>query len=452
MANVVICIMRTLLIIFTIFAISISCTKDELLYRDVPKSIGVINAYKKAHQLSDIRWIPKGCIPTVSKAQGFKPNIEYQGLWYSSAKEPNKFIGCDVSIATAMTALNNPYSLLYTEDILEQRSKSQYGNVWHGTNCGAYMGVVCNSFVAYVLGFNIPWPTKDYPSLCKRGILQEVPSYDIQLIQLMDIIYEEGHVAVITDIWRNELGEIVKIEISEAIYDNVVSRIYNRTQFRDRTWLPTFRALYRYIDIDNNVEYKVSPYVSILDDPIEVPIYNNDICTFAGDYATFRKDDRIIINYNKGKYTALEVYNETNLMYCIELSENADTHNIDLSNLIMPDGIYRTRLINDNDQSDYIYFEVRDIYIQTAGNIYSLDISYNSPNAVPLYVDIVDRQSYPLAIYELTPTDIANGYCNICIPNLETWNGTYSGGELYIKVAFKTKFGTLYSRPTKVVI
>ena len=139
-------------------------------------------------------------------------------------------------------------------------------------------------------------------------------------------------------------------------------------------------------------------------------------------------------------------------MYCIELSENADTHNIDLSNLIMPDGIYRTRLINDNDQSDYIYFEVRDIYIQTAGNIYSLDISYNSPNAVPLYVDIVDRQSYPLAIYELTPTDIANGYCNICIPNLETWNGTYSGGELYIKVAFKTKFGTLYSRPTKVVI
>lgn len=442
--------MRAFFIILTIFVISISCTQDELLYRDIPKSTGVINAYKKAHQLSDIRWTPKDYIPTVSKSQGFKPNVEYKGLWYSSAKEPNKFVGCDISIETAMTALNNPYSLLYTEDILEQRSTSRYGYVWHGTNCGAYMGVVCNSFVAYVLGFNIPWPTKDYPILCRRGVLQEIPSYDIQLLQLMDIVYEEGHVAVVTDIWRNELGEVVKVEISEAVYDNVVSRVYNRVQYRDRIWSPMFKALYRYVDIDNNIEYKVSPYVSILDDPIVAPIYNDDICTFIGDYAIFRKDDRIIINYTKGKYTTLEIYDETKLLYNVELSKNADNHSLDLSSLIISDGIYRARLTNGNTQSEYTHFEVRDIYVQTVGNIYSLDIFYSSPNAIPIYVDIVDRQSYPVAIYELTPTDIACGFCNICIPKLETWDGTYSGDELYIKVAFKTAYGTIYSHPIKV--
>ena len=430
-----------------------SCTrKEEILIRDIPQNIGVVNAYKKAHQFSDIRWSPIDYIPTVSDAKGFIPNVKYKGLWYSSAKEPNKFIGYDLSLITAMTALNNPYSLLYTEDILGSRCRSKYGYRWNGINCGAYMGVVCSSFVAYVLGFDIHWSTKDYPYLCDKGILQQISHNDIHGFQLMDIIYEDKHVAIITDIWRNEHGKILKVEISEAIHNNVVSYTYTIRQLMDRINQEQFISVYRYSNIINNITYIPYSFVSILDDPESNFQFNNDICTIGGDYASYKTNDPVFVTYTKGDYSSMEIYDEHSLVFTCELSNNTDDHFVNITDISLPEGLYKARLTNNNTHSDYTHFEIRDLQVKISGEINSLNVSYHCRNAFPLYVDIVNNQAYPIAMYVLSREDIVNGMCHINIPELETWDGSFSDDELFIKVAFKTEYGKLYSNPIKISI
>lgn len=445
------CKCSKIIIIIVISICLLACSKDDvILYRDSPQNEGVINAYKKAHQFSDIVWQAKKSFPTAYDHNGFSPDVMYTGLWYSSVKETNKFIGYDVSLTTAMTALNNPYSLIYSEDISKDRNISEYGNDWHGTNCGAYMGVVCSSLVAYALGFDVLWSTKDYPHLCDMGILTQVNN--IGELELMDIIYEEKHVSIITDIWRDENKNIMRVEITEAIHDNVVSRIYNIQQLRHRLSLDSFISLYRYEHIQENDDYEPSPFVAVKGEVISEYKYNNDICTYAGDYASFRSDEKIVLNYTKGEYTQLEIYNESELIQTITLSADANNHKIDLDYLKLNDGLYKARLTNSNKQSEYTHFEIRDISIQVSGNSESLDIIFDNSNIIPSFIDIVDYQSYPIAIHVLTSEEREQGQCSINLKELATWDNPNNRREVYIKVAFLCEYGKLYNRPIKVTL
>ena len=112
--------------------VCVSCSKvddaplpdddDYVIKRDSPENEGVRVAYKKAHQFTDIKWRPKNYLPSTKSDKGYSPSSEYKGLWYSSVKETNKYVGIEVSLKTVMTALHNPYSLLYTENVSGERS------------------------------------------------------------------------------------------------------------------------------------------------------------------------------------------------------------------------------------------------------------------------------------------------------------------------------------------
>ena len=68
---------------------------------------------------------------------------------YSSVKEINTYVGRNVSFYTFMTAVNNPKSKIYTEDL----SAPPY----HGTHSATYYGITCSQAVNYALGIKGPY-------------------------------------------------------------------------------------------------------------------------------------------------------------------------------------------------------------------------------------------------------------------------------------------------------
>ena len=128
------------------------------LYHDIPKSIGVENALKRARQMLDIRWVPVARFPAgvgSSEPEGapkIRRDINYEpwrpkvGMTYSSVRRNEKYMGYNVSFETFMTALYNPKSVLYTRthqgdpEILNMNS-------YYGYN------VVRNFKISHVVGF-----------------------------------------------------------------------------------------------------------------------------------------------------------------------------------------------------------------------------------------------------------------------------------------------------------
>ena len=164
---------------------------------------GQLNAVKKAYQMTDLVFTP---LQPIGLQNGiFESGVSYKGVMYSSTKELETFVGNDISIYTLMTAIHNPKSKIYTEDI----SKPPY----HGLNCRAYYGSICSSFVSYALGIETRYWANDFPLSDK---MQEIDYSVLENLQVADVLWRDGHVAMITVIERDSAGQVVQLEISEC--------------------------------------------------------------------------------------------------------------------------------------------------------------------------------------------------------------------------------------------
>ena len=134
--------------------------------------------------MTDLQFTPKDTIRANGNLVYIADN-SYQGLIYSSVKELAQFVGEEVSFHTFMTAVNNPRSKLYTEDV----SKSPY----HGLNCRAYYGTVCSGLVSYALGFYPKYFADDFPLM---KCMKEVDSSTADSIKVADVLWRNGHVAI----------------------------------------------------------------------------------------------------------------------------------------------------------------------------------------------------------------------------------------------------------------
>lgn len=123
------------------------------LVEDMP-SPECMNVIKRAYQMTDLCFTPLDSF-VANPNKSYHGGEHYHGMVYSSVKETCQFVGLDVSLHTFMTAMHNPRSVMYTENV----GKLPY----HGHNCGAYYGTVCSAFVSYVLGMKIYEKTYDYP-------------------------------------------------------------------------------------------------------------------------------------------------------------------------------------------------------------------------------------------------------------------------------------------------
>jgi hypothetical protein len=78
---------------------------------------------------------------------------------YSSVRSEGRYIGFDIALRTFLAAVENPRSVLYTENLTGRVS-----------NAAAYYGSVCSAYTSYALGCGIPEVSRRYGPEISQGI------------------------------------------------------------------------------------------------------------------------------------------------------------------------------------------------------------------------------------------------------------------------------------------
>ena len=214
-----------------------------MLISTKPDSKGKEAVLFRGRQLTEFRWTPLKDIPTYTKTTGktkLPAGEEQLGVLYSSTEPTDKFIGENISFETFLTAVANPDSALYHKDL------NGHNNSW------AYYGIVCNGFVRYALNIRRRFSTKRFLDIPGMHKIYDAGAYTPEQIQLCDVLraFEKGvsHVALITDILRDETGAICQIEVSEA-----VRPVCKRAQYDLATFFEKFQKyqICRYDFVDD---------------------------------------------------------------------------------------------------------------------------------------------------------------------------------------------------------
>ena len=392
-------------------------------YSEEALDLGVKNAVKKAYQLTDIVFTP--LLPIAFNYGVFEAKQTYKGVIYSSVKELETFVGNDISIYTYMTAIHNPKSKIYTEDI----SQSPY----HGINCKAYYGTVCSSFVSYALGIIPRYWANDFPL---SNVMQEIDWSNLDNVKVADILWRDGHVAMITNIAKDKNGTISGIEISESIGEACKRYYRNREEFIEMM-KTSFQKIFRYTEIYKNKEYTPIPeFVAVMDEePISFQ-YNNDLCVDKGDKSCYREKEEVIVNIMH-PYDFIEIYRNDELFKTIDIQ----SEDIKLDNL--PYGDYKARIYYNGKYSDYTYWKVVNMNVEI--DKVNQRIYFSSANATPQYIrycDISGFDGYLNTSYRhiLSEDEIKQGYINVLPYEIRS---QYP----YIHISFVTDYGTIINKP-----
>lgn len=330
-------------------------------------SILISELKEKAMLMNCVEWTPKKDIP--SRYGYFDKNTPVTGLPYSSVKELQKFIGLDVSIYTFLTAVNNPHSLLYTEDV-SAGNPCYLGGTYNGVNSHTFYGTVCSSFTAYCYGENHNYTSYNY----RNG---NVPNYSIKKNQSIenisagDLIWFPGHVALITDIKKDQTGEIKKISIYESTGLKVRSSDYSLSNLKKRISGNGNENNKGYL-YQNALLKKNNPFQSkdLTKEEIKsilnnINLENQEISTWFGDRACIGEWDKLMINFQKGSYNKILIsLNE-------EIVDTLDISNVEnsIEYRYRDPGIYKAYLASDTFISpSYTTFEVLDTTTQTYKN------------------------------------------------------------------------------------
>jgi len=406
---------------------------------DKPDNIGVYNALLKAAQLSTIKWTPKGRIPY---NQGtYQPNIEKTGMIYSSVAEYSQFVAIDVSFETFMTAVNNPRSVVYTENVNKDNSTSAIGRTYHRGNCAAYYGTVCSGLIAYAYGLPMNITTTEIPGWDEMEKVDDQSAYGIKLA---DSLLMTGHIRMVTGIKRDKNNLPVEIEITEAAQGGVITTVYSDVASFNEI-LKEFGGnyvIYRYKKLYENREYTPqNQFVAVGDETLVPYTYNDDICPNYGEKANYIEGDNVVLNlrtdYADVGFTTLEVYKDDVLLESNAISGIDET----LSGLSY--GTYKARLTG-SQNSEYCHFIVVNATVVQDGSSFS----FASANATPTYYEfcnITGSKSHDIegistrrfTASELT-AGVATPYGEIIATN----------DFPYLKVHFATDYG----RAIKVIL
>ena len=200
-----------------------------MLHSTKPDSAGKANVLARSLQLTEFKWTPSANIGAYTKTEGritLTPDKELTGIIYSSTEPNDKFITENVSFETLLSATANPDSALYNKDL------GGHHNSW------VYFGIVCNGLARYAYGIERRFNTKrwlDVPGIRK---VAEPASFTVDEIQLCDSLLafcdQRKHVALITDILRDEEGVIRQIEVSEAVRPTCKRAQYDVEEFYEK--------------------------------------------------------------------------------------------------------------------------------------------------------------------------------------------------------------------------
>lgn len=393
----------------------------------VKREQGKLNAIKKAYQLTEFPFKPVGMIEKNKGYSSYLPDVEYKGMIYSSTKEIGTSVPAAVSFYTFATAVRNPRSKLYTDHINEPP--------YHGSNCRAYYGIVCSSLVSYALGESF----NSY-GFVESGLMEDIGYKIPEDVEVGDVLWRTGHVALITDMLRDEDGQVQMVEISEAIHDGCVRRQYKRDAVIKKM-KDSFEKVLRYRFYECNTQYEAYPQFVPVAEEKPVPIeYNEDLCVDKGDCSNYLVGEDVTINIFS-PYDSVVVYKDKERFASFITESNLN--DVTLSDL--PYGTYSASLWLNNHKSEETSWMMVDCNISYSKGEHV--IYFSSKNAQPTSIrqcalsGAQGSMTNQLLSKSLTPEEQAFG--RIIVPSGQFSIGDYS----YFQMKFKTDFGMVSTRP-----
>lgn len=389
---------------------------DSLLRKNYP---GVETAIRRARQLVELKWTPYANVPS---CYGFYSGLEEQkGAPYSLAYMTNTQLGTQVSIHTFMTALQNPYSVLYTEDLRDYPYNGSTGS-------SIYYGTTCSNSVMYVLGIEPPYYTGMIgiiPGMKKTR--EQTP----ESIELCDVLWKTGHIMMVYDIDRNEDGAISQVCIFETTTNSQKDTWIKNRSFNDFVsyWNRSGVVRYKYAYLDRNTDYHASVFVPLEDEIVYPFRYNYEICPTLGDRCSYLEGRDVHLAVLSDYYHEIVLYKD-GIEYC---SVNAERPITTISGL--PYGEYRVCLVRDETRSGYAYFEVVDAQADAKDEGKQIRISFSSNNASARYVSICNKHGSPYNYYIFNDSDRESGaFC---------MNRINSNAATHYQVFFHGRYGVV---------
>lgn len=200
-----------------------------MLFSTKPDTPGKAAVLARSAQLTEFKWTPVNNIAAYTKTQGritLTPDKELTGIIYSSTEPNDKFITENVSFETLLSATANPDSALYNKDL------GGHHNSW------VYFGIVCNGLARYAYGIERRYNTKRWLDVPGNHKVAEPGQFTVDEIRLCDSLLafcdQRKHVALITDILRDEDGVIRQIEVSEAVRPTCKRAQYDVEEFYEK--------------------------------------------------------------------------------------------------------------------------------------------------------------------------------------------------------------------------
>ena len=319
-----------------------------------------------------------------------------------------------MSYHTFMTAVHNPKSVLYTENI----SQAPY----HGLNCAPYYGGVCSSTVMYALGINIPYyanQIKDLP------FMHQLEQQVVDSLRICDVIWKPGHVQMVYEV-EHRADTLYKISLFEIAGKSAHISKYTAKGFK-QLWSDYGYVAYR----RDNIIYTSSPASFADFDPID---YNDDLCPSKGEKAVYRTDETISVNIFNSDYQ--EIVLSKNDVVVLTASYRGDVYQFS----DLEPGIYSCFLQAGDARSKMVSFEVikTDVSVKKT-NGGNLLISF-STDAMADYIAICDINGVS-EYYPISETDRLRGYIVV--------SPVYYP-KYYCKVIFRGDYGTVTNNPIRI--
>ncbi|MBR3725551.1 MAG: hypothetical protein IKN11_09225 [Bacteroidales bacterium] len=240
----------------------------------------------------------------------------WMGVPYGNVHWQGKVVGSNVSLYTFLTATHNKRSLFYTERPVSH--VSGYG-IEYPANAAAglndantnWFGVVCHDITNYALNTAKTFIEKDWktsPQVFGMTAVTVTSAEDCQGLQPLDIVQKpDSHIYIVVDVWRDAGGTVRFIEVAEAGAYNSHCRFNLTTpeQFYDRLTgygMNVYRSTLSgyHFEPDNRLPVEQTPFIHhSLDDIPETIAYNDDICTFEGDRASFAVGGKVFVNVHR---------------------------------------------------------------------------------------------------------------------------------------------------------
>lgn len=393
---------------------------------DSQDSVFISCMRKRAQQLTNICWIPKAPMPNDSPR--FLPGKTIKGIPYSSVTELDKFVGIDVSFYTFMTAVNNPRSVMYTENV----SIAPY----KGINCSTYYGTVCSAAACFALGESFAWSTYMVDSI---PCFSKNPDTSPYSIEVGDLLWKQGHDALVYDIERDELTDsISSVTIFEAIGSGPRIIKYSVEDYLVR-WKNDKLIDYKYIPRSISLDYQPIPFC-VVGDEIPVPPfeYNDELCPQLGDKAVYREGDSVVVNMLNDRFHVLEILKNAHPFQSIAIQDD----DVELPNLSFGRYSVVAKDTIDCCFSKPVCFDVVDTNVSIKQDGHLLTVHFESKYANPVFVAICEENGLNHSVVELNEEEQKNGYIVI--------KKTKQNGKFFCKVYFETEWGRVTNIPIRL--